>query len=159
MMKLKFFSRLIMVFILTLTITGCNTSDDKAGKITAGAEWSKIGSTSTGDTYYSKNSIKEVRDNVFLIQTKAIYSDGGKKEKFLFLKSIDSAPDNSEMLSHELRLWHVDCAANKINPFSSTIYNTENNIIVSSPEFPDKWDDILPNSLASELKNIVCPAK
>jgi hypothetical protein len=60
MMKLRFFSRLHMAFILTLTITGCNNSDDKAGKISAGAEWSKTGLTSTGDRYYSKNSINRL---------------------------------------------------------------------------------------------------
>lgn len=155
-MKNKFWACWIIVLIFSLTIIACNSGTDQAASDRQPADWVRIGKTVTGDNYYDKNSLKEEHKNIIRVKTKAIYSENGKKEKLTFLKSINKAPANADSLSHEIRIWNVDCVNNKINPYSSTIYGKGDQMITSSPEFANQWDDILPQSLSEKIKKIAC---
>ena len=150
-MQNKFWAFLIIVLMFSLTIIACNSGTDNQS-----GDWVRIGETTTGDNYYDKNSLKEENKNIIRVKTKAIYSENGKKEKLTFLKSIGKAPANPDSLSHEIRIWNVDCVNKKINPYTSTIYGKGDQMITASPQFPDKWDDILPRSLSEKIKNIAC---
>ncbi|HON58671.1 MAG TPA: hypothetical protein P5040_07695 [Smithella sp.] len=138
---------LLATAVLVLMVVACSDSDSL---------WIRIGKTATGENYYDKNSIHQTDQGIRIIKTKAVYGAEGKKTKRAFLESIGKHEKTPQDLHHEIRIWRVDCKHKKINPFSSTIYDAENNIIVSSPEFPDKWDDILPESLADKIQSIVC---
>ena len=155
-MKNKFRACWIIVLIFSLTVIACNSGTDHAASDRQSADWVRIGKTVTGDNYYDKNSLKEENKNIIRVKTKAIYSENGKKEKLAFLKSINKAPASADSLSHEIRIWNVDCVNKKINPYSSTIYGKGDQMITSSPEFANQWDDILPRSLSEKIKNVAC---
>lgn len=146
-MKKSLNKAFLVIGVLSLMIIACSNDDN---------EWIHIGKTSTGENYYDKNSIQKTDQDIWKIKTKALYSEEGKKTKFAFLQSIGSNVKDARVLDHEIRIWRVDCRNKKINPFSSTIYDADDDIIVSSPEFPDKWDKILPQSLADKLRHTVC---
>jgi ketosteroid isomerase-like protein len=121
------------------------------------ADWIFYASTSTRDAYYDKSSIKKVNKNVISLYTKQILNENGKTQYFSFLKKIDKAPDNPNLLSYVLRLSEIDCVKERIKDYSMIIYDEKSNGIYSTPkDVTDKWNDIIPNSIGEKLKNIVC---
>jgi uncharacterized protein YrzB (UPF0473 family)/ketosteroid isomerase-like protein len=121
------------------------------------ADWIFYASTSTRDAYYDKSSIKKVNKNVISLYTKQILNENGKTQYFSFLKKIDKAPDNPNLISYVLRLSEIDCVQERIKDFSMIIYDEKSNSIYSTPKgVADKWNDIIPNSIGEKLKKIVC---
>jgi len=121
------------------------------------ADWIFYASTSTRDAYYDKSSIKKVNKNVISLYTKQILNENGKTQYFSFLKRIDKAPDNPNLISYVLRLSEIDCVKERIKDFSMIIYDEKSNDIYSTPKsVADKWNDIIPNSIGEKLKKIVC---
>ena len=121
------------------------------------ADWIRYASHTFGDTYYDKSSIKKVNKNIIHLSNKQILNEDGKTKYFSFLKSIDKAPNNPNLISYFLRSSEIDCVKEKIKDFSTIIYDEKNNVLYSSPKGEtDEWLDIVPNSIGKKLKNIVC---
>ena len=121
------------------------------------AEWIYYGSTSAGDVYYDKSSIKEVNKSIIPVWTKNILSEEAKTKYFSILKGMDKAPDNPSLLSYYIELLEIDCVNEKIKDTSVTIYDEKGNVIYSSPKNQSgEWNDIFPISVGEKLKNKVC---
>ena len=120
-------------------------------------EWIYYATSSSRKVYYDKSSIKKVKKNIISLCTKQILNKDGKTQYFSFLKSIDKAPNNPNLISYFLRSSEIDCIEEKIKDFSTIIYDKKNNVLYSSPKGEtDEWLDIIPNSVGEKLKNIVC---
>jgi hypothetical protein len=122
------------------------------------AEWIFLESIPTGVQYYNKSSIKELNKNIFCVWTKETYNENGKIRNYSFLKKIGKAPDNPYILSHELKLLEIDCENKKIKVSSNNFYDKQGNVITSAPQTYCERIDIVPESIAETLKNIVCNA-
>jgi hypothetical protein len=121
------------------------------------AEWIYYDSTSTGDAYYDKSSIKEVNKSIIPVWTKNILSEEAKTKYFSILQGIHKAPDNPSLLSYYIELLEIDCVNEKIKNTSVTIYDEKGNVIYSSPKSQSgEWNDIFPASVGEKLKNKVC---
>ena len=120
-------------------------------------EWIYYTISASRKVYYDKSSIKKVNKNIISLCTKQILNKDGKTKYFSFLKSIDKAPNNPNLISYFLRSSEIDCVKEKIKDFSTIIYDKKNNVLYSSPKGEtDEWLDIIPNSVGEKLKNIVC---
>jgi len=120
-------------------------------------EWIFYTSSSLGKMYYDKSSIKKVNENIIRVWTENILNEDGKKETFSFLKSMDKASENPNLIRYVLRLSEIDCIKEEIKDFSTIIYDEKSNVLYSSPKGKlGKWNNILSNSVAEKLKNVVC---
>lgn len=122
------------------------------------ANWVHYLSSSTGEKYYDKSSIKVVNKRFVLVWTKTVLNENGKSENFLFLKSIDEAPVNADILNHHLMLEEIDCVDEKHRSSSLIIYDKSNAILAATPRQISVWNEIVPGSVSDKLRNVVCTA-
>ena len=123
------------------------------------AEWIYYTSNASGKSYYDKSSIKKVNKNIVSVGTKIIFNQNGKTRAFLFLKSINKAPDNPDLLELELRLQEIDCVNKKKQDFFYKFLYKKGNVIFSFPkDVSGEWQKIIPKSTSEILKNKVCSA-
>jgi hypothetical protein len=123
------------------------------------AEWIRYMSNASGNSYYDKSSIKKVNTNISSVLTKVIFNKDGKTKAFSFLKSINNAPDNPDILELELRLLEIDCVNKKSRISSASFYNKKGNVVFSLPKnVYGEWQKIIPKSTSETLKNKVCSA-
>jgi hypothetical protein len=121
------------------------------------ADWISYASSSAGDMYYDKSSIKKVNTSIIPVWTKTILSEEAKTKYFSLLKGIDKAPGNPSLLSYYLEFLEIDCVNKKIINISVTIYDEKSSVLYASPKVETgEWNDILPNSYGEILKNIAC---
>ena len=120
------------------------------------ADWIQYASPSDGKTYYDKSSIKEIDKNIIRVSIKIIYSENGKIETFSVLKSIDKAPEKSDILSYQLREEEINCANIKVKSYTVNFYNKEDHVFYKIPNSVGEWRDIVSDSHIETLKNIVC---
>jgi len=122
------------------------------------ADWIFFTQSETGNNYYDKSTIEKVNKTIGRVLTKTIYNEGGKKDAFSYLKSIGNAPDNADLLSHELVLFEFDCV-NKKNRISSILfYDKKGEILYFIPKTTEKMTNIPHGTDMETLKNIVCSA-
>ncbi len=120
------------------------------------ADWIYFDTTSVGDMYYDKSSIKKVDKSIISVWKKDILSKEAKTRYFSILKVINKAPDNPSMLSYYTKLMEIDCVNKKIKDISVIFYDEKGNVIYSSPESESgKWNAIIPNTVGEKLINIV----
>ncbi|MGA2783020.1 MAG: surface-adhesin E family protein, partial [Smithella sp.] len=120
------------------------------------ADWIYFDTTSVGDMYYDKSSIKKVDKSIISVWNKDILSKEAKTRYFSILKVIHKAPDNPSMLSYYTKLMEIDCVNKKIKDISVIFYDEKSNVIYSSPESESgKWNAIIPNTVGEKLINIV----
>lgn len=123
------------------------------------AEWIFYVSNASGNSYYDKSSIKKVNKNIISVSTKIIFNQDGKTKAFSFLKSINKAPDNPDILELELRLQEIDCINKKSRISFASFYNKKGNVVFSFPKnVYGEWQKIIPKSTPEMLKNKVCSA-
>lgn len=123
------------------------------------AEWIYYVSNASGNSYYDKSSIKKVNKNIIGVSTKIILNQDGKTKAFSFLKSINKAPNNPDILGFELRLQEIDCINKRSRISSAIFYNKKGNVVFSLPKSVNgEWQKILPKSTSEMLKNKVCVA-
>jgi hypothetical protein len=123
------------------------------------ADWILYATPNTGNSYYDRSSIEKVNKNIIRVWDKTIFKEDGKTKAFSFLKSINKAPNNPDILEFELTLKEIDCVNKKARISSSSIYNKQGNIVFSLPKnVYDEWQDINPKSVSEILKNKVCSA-
>ncbi len=122
------------------------------------ADWVHYLSADTGEKYYDKSSIKVVNKKLVRVWTKTVLNENGKAEKFLFLKTIDAAPVNADIISYNLMLEEIDCIDEKYRSSSQMVYDKNNAIIAATPKKISEWNDIVPGSISDKLKNLVCTA-
>ena len=147
-MKLKK-THIIVLIIITLLLAHQALAED----------WTYYTSSSTRDKYYNKSSIKKVNDNNISLWTKEIFNENGKKEAFVFLKTVGKASSNPDLINHVLILKEIDCAQNKIKDLAVIFNDEKSNVLYSSPQGETgKWNPIIPNSVGEILKNSVCEA-
>ena len=120
------------------------------------ADWIYFDTTSVGDMYYDKSSIKKVNKGIISVWNKDILSEEAKTRYFSILKVINKAPDNPSMLSYYTKLMEIDCVNKKIKDISVIFYDEKGNVIYSSPGSESgKWNAIIPNTVGEKLINIV----
>ena len=121
------------------------------------ADWVLFTTSAIGNMYYDKSSIIRVTDNNIHVWTDNLLNENGKTDAFAFLKGVNKAPNNPNVLSHVFRLSEVDCVNDRMKDSSTIIYDQTGAVVYSSPkESAGEWNKILPNSVAERLKNIVC---
>ena len=120
------------------------------------ADWIYFDTTSVGDMYYDKSSIKKVNKSIISVWDKDILSEEAKTRYFSILQGIHKAPDNPSMLSYYTKLMEIDCVNKKIKDISLIFYDEKGNVIYSSPKSESgKWNAIIPNTVGEKLINIV----
>jgi len=120
------------------------------------ADWIYFDTTSVGDMYYDKSSIKKIDKSIISVWNKDILSEEAKTKYFSILKGIHKAPDNPSMLSYYIKLVKIDCANKKIKDISVIFYDEKGNVIYLSPKSESgKWNAIIPNTVGEKLINIV----
>ncbi len=120
------------------------------------ADWIYFDTTSVGDMYYDKSSIKKVNKGIISVWNKDILSEEAKTRYFSILKVINKAPDNPSLLSYYTKLMEIDCVNKKIKDISVIFYDEKSNVIYSSPGSESgKWNAIIPNTVGEKLIDIV----
>lgn len=118
------------------------------------ADWILFGQTMSGDIYYDKSSINR-NGNIVWVWTTELYNKDGKMNTYKILKSLGKAPDNPDILSHQLILREFDCANEKMQSTSLTVYSVEGASVFSQWKSFNEWKDI-PDSTLESLGKIVC---
>lgn len=121
-------------------------------------DWEFRGFLPRGTGLYDKSSIKKINDNIYQVWTATIYNEKGKEDAFTILQRHKKAPDNRNILTHELVLLEFDCANQKYRIASLNIFDEIGSVLLSAPEINDKWRDTVPNSINEKLKNKICAA-
>lgn len=119
------------------------------------SDWIFYATSTTGNLYYDKSSIKKVNKNIITVQTKKIYNENGKTKVFAFLKRMYQAPDNPDILNYDLMMQKIDCVKEKRSDYLLTIYDEEGNAVYSD-DSTRKWKNVAPDSITNILKNTVC---
>lgn len=122
------------------------------------ADWILYSSTSEGNMYYDKSSIKKINNNIIRVWSKKIFNKNGKIVSFSFLKTTGEAPENPDILSFDVALDEFNCVNEEIRTSSWIIYD-EKDAVVSSMKLSVRWQDIIPGSVSETLKNIVCSGR
>ena len=122
-------------------------------------DWTYYASSNIGKEYYDKSSIKKVNKNIISVWIKIILNEDAKTKNFSSLKSIGKAPENPDILNHQLMLIEIDCVNKKVKSSHMTINDAKGVVIAPEPKsFISEWNDIPSDSNADILKNIVCSA-
>lgn len=119
-------------------------------------DWEFRGFLPRGTGLYDQSSIKKINDNIYQVWTATIYNEKGKEDAFAVLQRHKKAPDNRNILTHELVLLEFDCANQKYRIVSLSIFDEIGSVLLSVPEINDKWRDTIPNSINEKLKNKIC---
>ena len=119
-------------------------------------DWEFRGFLPRGTAFYDKSSIKKINKNIYQVVTVTIYNENGKNDAFSILKRHDQAPENPDILTHELVLLEFDCENEKYKIASINIFDEIGSILLSAPEINDKWRDIIPKSINDTLRKKVC---
>ncbi|PKN36832.1 MAG: hypothetical protein CVU62_12065 [Deltaproteobacteria bacterium HGW-Deltaproteobacteria-2] len=123
------------------------------------ADWIFYASSNIGKEYYDKTSIKKVDKNIVSVWIKIMLNEDAKTNNFLSLRSIGKAPQNPDMLNHQLMLIEIDCVNDKVKSSRMTINDAKGVVVAPEPKsFVSKWNAIPFDSNADKLKNIVCSA-
>jgi cell division septation protein DedD len=118
--------------------------------------WIYFDTTSVGDMYYDKSTIKKVDKGIISVWNKDVLSEEAKTRYFSILQGIHKAPDNPSMLSYYTKLMEIDCVNKKIKDISAIFYDEKGNVIYSSPKSESgKWNAILSYTVGEKLINIV----
>ncbi len=123
----------------------------------AAREWVYLESNSSRESFYDKNSIVKVDENVFRLWMKQVLSENGKIKTISKFRNTNK-PDNSlDLISYILRQMDVDCRNNQYKDSALIFYDEKSNVLYSSPKGAiGKWDDIVEGSFAYQLKNVIC---
>ena len=123
----------------------------------ADREWVYLESNSSRESFYDKNSIVKVDENVFRLWMKQVLSENGKIKTISKFRNTNK-PDNSlDLISYILRQMDVDCRNNQYKDSALIFYDEKSNVLYSSPKGAiGKWDDIVEGSFAYQLKNVIC---
>ena len=117
-------------------------------------DWILIGPTASGDLFYDKSSIH--RDGtVVSVWTKDIYNKDGKMDTHEILKNLGYSKVNPDLLSHQLISRKFDCANERMQSTSLTVYTADGTSVFSQQKSFDEWNDI-PNANLESLGKIVC---
>ena len=144
-MRAKYISSTIVLVVL-LILTHQAWAED----------WEFRGFLPRGTGFYDQSSIKKINDNIYQVWTATIYNEKGKEDAFTILQRHNKAPDNRNILTHELVLLEFDCANQKYRIASLSIFDEIGSVLLSAPEINDKWRDTVPNSINEKLKNKIC---
>jgi hypothetical protein len=127
--------------------------------VTEGADWKYYGRTECSDSYYDAQSIKKISQDILEVWTKEVVTS--KKQKDLMIKSrrgYDPSPRGFRDYAVELSLKEISCSTEGMRYLAIVDYNAVNKII-DSVDFTGKWRQVIPNSIAEDLYNIVCKSK
>lgn len=125
----------------------------------ASTEWIYFTSSAARDAYYDKSTVVKLDKDVVRAWTKQVLSENGKIKTLAHLRAKGKTDTNLDLISYVLRLSEIDCVNKRIKDTSMIVYDEKNNILYSSQKGETgKWEDILPNSSADTLKNILCEA-
>ena len=127
--------------------------------VTEGADWKYYGRTEWGDSYYDRQSIKRISQDILAVWTKDVVTS--KKQKDLMLKSrqgYDSSPRGFRDYAVELSLKEINCSTEEVRYLAIVDYNAVNKII-DSVDVTGKWCQVVPYSIGEDLYNIVCKSK
>jgi hypothetical protein len=119
------------------------------------AEWVNHSSSDLAKMYYDKGSIKK-EGTLARVREKEIYNLEGKLDTYQFLKSAGKAPKSPDMVSYSLLLTEFDCVNNKVRTASYKTFDQNDKVIYSVPGLPSEWDDIIAESVADNLKKLIC---
>ncbi len=121
------------------------------------AEWTYFASSAARDSYYDKSSIQKVDDKIMSVRTKQILNAKENIRPFPGLKGMEKTSDTLNLISYILKLSEIDCLNKKIKDSSVFFYDERSSLIYSSSKSEiSKWDDIISNSVADKLSNIIC---
>ncbi len=120
-------------------------------------EWVYFASSAARDSYYDKSSIQKVDDKIMSVRTKQIVNAKENITPFPGLKGKDKMSDTLNLISYILKSSEIDCLNKKIKDSSVFCYDERSSLIYSSSKSEiSKWDDIISNSVADKLSNIIC---
>ena len=117
-------------------------------------DWKLFGQTASGDIYYDKSSITE-EGNIVRVWTKEIYYQDGKINTYEILKSLGRAIATPDMLSHQLILREYDCANEKMQSTSLTVYTVEGTSVFSQRKSYNEWNDTTVPTLVEQIRLVV----
>jgi hypothetical protein len=119
------------------------------------AEWISYSSNNLAKLYYDKSNIK-VEGTLARVWEKEIYNLEGKIDTYQFLKSAGKVPKSLDTVSYSLLLTEFDCIKNKARTASYSTFDQNDKIIYSASGLPSEWDEIIPESVADNLKKLIC---
>ena len=123
----------------------------------AAREWVYLESNSSRESYYDKNSIVKVDENVFRLWMKQVLSENGKIKTISKFRNTNKTDNSLDLISYILRQMDVDCRNNQYKDSALIFYDEKSNVLYSSPKGAiGKWDDIVEGSFAYQLKNVIC---
>jgi Surface-adhesin protein E len=118
------------------------------------ADWILFGQTASGDIFYDKSSMNKNGD-IVSVWTQEIFNKDGKMNTYEVLKNLGKTPRNPDILSQQLILREFDCANEKMQSTSLTVYTVDGASVFSQWKSFDEWHDI-PNPTLESLGKIVC---
>ena len=127
--------------------------------VAEGADWKYYGRTEWGDSYYDRQSIKKISQDILEVWTKEVVTS--KKQKDFMIKSrqnYELSPRGFRDYAMELSLKEFNCSTEEMRYLAVVDYNAANKII-DSVDFTGKWRQVIPDSIVEDLYNIVCKSK
>ncbi|HPR14386.1 MAG TPA: hypothetical protein PLW58_00180, partial [Smithella sp.] len=123
----------------------------------AAREWVYLESNSSRESYYDKNSIVKVDENVFRLWMKQVLSENGKIKTLSKFRSTNKPDTRLDLISYILRQIDLDCRNNQYKDSALIFYDEKSNVLYFSPKGAiGKWGDIVEGSFAYQLKNVIC---
>lgn len=122
------------------------------------AQWTLCASApSGGQLYYDKSSVKRVDKNIMRVSNKFEYTSKiAKQNAHASLKQIKKAPKNPGMMSHDLSVNEINCAADTHRLVSVAFYDVKGKIIYLTAKPDKRWSRIVADSFMDELKKTIC---
>ena len=141
----------LLTVLITFSIVISSVAEER--------DWRYYGRTEWGDSYYDRQSIKKISQDILEVWTKEVVTS--KKQKDLMIKSrrgYDSAPRGFRDYAVELSLKEINCSTGEMRYLAIVDYNAVNKII-DSVDVTGKWRQVIPDSILEDLYNIVCKSK
>jgi len=121
--------------------------------IVYGSNWVFAGSNEDYTDYYNPSSIKiDKQNNIIKVWAKLIYTPKGKNDLLNRRKELNLSNEKYMYLNYSLILYYFNYKEWKFSSNHVTVYSKSGGIL-GDGEFPYKWKDIPPDSVAEEMLN------
>ena len=138
-----------MTFLMgTIVVSPCGAS-----------EWVNYGVDATGTMQFHRDSMRWSSEDIVKVWTRLVHSDEGKKRYISSLHTDRLSKYTYDELQNTDTLIEINCRIKKAKLLLTEDYDTKGAPLYSGdvpPNLRFQWYNIVPGSVADELRGIVC---
>lgn len=124
------------------------------GKVSLCQDWYYVGVDKDGDKWYVKSSYVKKEDDYGSGENIKIWTKKELKKTTIKRKGKSLTYTNAK----ELQLILANCSDKRIKVITTTVYNSQGNVIVNYTyeDYEQEWIDIVPDSVGESVLNKIC---